>query len=73
MKVSYDKEGDILYIKLNNKRIYKTKEIGSDFLIDVSKNSDIVGIEILDYSKQKSRKDRFQISTGDKKIAIPAR
>lgn len=71
MRVNYDKEGDLLYIKLNNNKIYKTKEIGDDFLVDVDKNNNIVGIEILDYSKQKTKSDLFQISTDKEKITIP--
>lgn len=70
MKINYDKEGDVLYIKINNKKIFKTKEIGEDFLIDVGNNSEIVGIEVLNYSKQKE-KNLFRISFGKKRIAIP--
>ncbi len=70
MKINYDKEGDILYIRLNHKKIHRTKEIGDDFLIDVDKKGGIVGIEVLEYSHQKPQKDLFKVSTGDKKIAI---
>ena len=71
MKINYDKEGDVLYIKFNNKKITSTKENGDDFLVDVDDNNDIVGIEILNYSKQKPRKNLFQVSAGKEKISIP--
>ena len=71
MKIKYDKEGDVLYVKFNSKKIYKTKEIGEDFLIDVDKKGGVVGIEILDYSKQKIKGDLFKISAGKSKITIP--
>ena len=69
MKINYSKESDILYVQFNTKKIFKTKEIGEDFLIDVDKNGALVGIEVLDYSTQKT-KDAFHISAGKEKIAI---
>jgi uncharacterized protein YuzE len=70
MKITYSKEGDALYVQFNNKKIFKTKEIGDDFLIDVDKKGTLVGIEVLDYSTQKT-KNAFQISAGKEKITIP--
>lgn len=69
MKINYNKEGDILYVQFNTKKVFRTKEVGEDFLIDVDKNGALVGIEVLDYSTQKT-KDLFQISMGKEKIAI---
>ncbi|MDO8582807.1 MAG: DUF2283 domain-containing protein [bacterium] len=69
MKITYNKESDILYVQFNTKKIFKTKEIGEDFLIDVDTKGTLVGIEVLDYSTQKT-KDAFQISSGKEKIAI---
>jgi len=71
MKISYNKEGDVLYVKFNNKKIYRTKEIGEDFIVDVDKNGAVVGVEILDYSTQKPQQKAFQVSAGKQKIAIP--
>jgi uncharacterized protein YuzE len=73
MKIKYDKEGDVLYIKLNNKKIYRTKEIGSDFLVDVSQNGSIIGVEILDYSQKISPKERSKTSTGRQRIPVSIR
>ena len=71
MKIDYDKEGDVLYVKFNDKKVYKTKEIGEDFIVDVDKNGAVVGVEILDYSTQKPKQRAFQVSTGKQRIAIP--
>ncbi len=70
MKISYDKEGDVLYVKFNNKKIHRTREIGEDFIVDVDKNGTVVGVEVLDYSTQKPKQRAFQISTGKQKMAI---
>ena len=46
MKVEYDKDADILYIKLKNTKIVDTRMMGTDFYVDVDKNENFVGIEI---------------------------
>ncbi len=51
MKVEYDREAGILYIKLRNSRIVNTRLLSEDFYVDLDKNENFVGIEIWQASK----------------------
>ncbi len=52
MKITYDKSVDAMYIKLNEKLVYKSsKKISDDVLIDYSKNGKVIGVEVLTASK----------------------
>ena len=46
MKVEYDKDADILYIKLRDSEIVDTRMLGEDVYVDVDKDANFVGIEI---------------------------
>ena len=46
MKVEYDKDADILYIKLNDMKIVDTRMLSDDVFVDVDKDENFVGIEI---------------------------
>lgn len=52
MKVKYDKEVDVLYIKLSDEVIAESNEAKPGIIIDYSADENIVGIEILDASKK---------------------
>jgi uncharacterized protein YuzE len=52
MKVKYDKEQDILYISFNEDPIYESDEDKKGIILDYSVSGNIVGIEVLDASKQ---------------------
>lgn len=52
MKITYDKQADAVYIKLNDKQAYQSsKKISDDVLVDYSKDGAVVGIEVLDASQ----------------------
>ena len=52
MRITYDESVDAMYIKLNEKLVYKTsKKITDDVLIDYSKDGKVMGVEVLDASK----------------------
>lgn len=51
MKVKYDKETDILYIKLSDEKIEESDEDKKGIILDYSKTGNLVGIEILNASK----------------------
>ncbi|NCT19493.1 MAG: hypothetical protein COS42_00960 [Flavobacteriales bacterium CG03_land_8_20_14_0_80_35_15] len=51
MKVKYDKETDILYIKLSEEKIEESDQDKKGFILDYSKSGNLVGIEILNASK----------------------
>jgi uncharacterized protein YuzE len=46
MKVEYDREADILYIKLRDSKIIDTRMLGEDVYVDVGEDGNFVGIEI---------------------------
>ena len=52
MKITYDKKVDAMYIELNEKKTsHKTRKITDDVLVDYSKDGKIVGVEVLEASK----------------------
>ena len=71
MKIEYDKEADALYLELSKNKIYNTREESDNFLVDVDKKGNIVGIEILNASKITPLK-KLSVSVGEKRILIPA-
>ncbi len=52
MKVKYDREVDILYIKLTDASIEESDEDRPGIILDYDANGDIVGIEVLNASKK---------------------
>lgn len=51
MKITYDKKIDALYIELKTGVYDRTKKVTGDILVDINKRGKIIGIEILDASK----------------------
>lgn len=52
MKITYDKQADAAYIKLTNKAKYHaSRKVSADVLVDYAEDGTVVGIEILDASK----------------------
>ncbi|MBA3648288.1 MAG: DUF2283 domain-containing protein [Chitinophagales bacterium] len=52
MKVKYDKEVDVLYIKFSDEIIAESDESKPGIIIDYSSGENIVAIEILNASKK---------------------
>ena len=52
MKVKYDKEQDILYLSFSDEAIYESDEEKKGIILDYSIHGKIVGIELLNASKQ---------------------
>jgi len=63
MKISYDKIADALYIYLRKGKVAKTKKVTSRLLIDVDKRGNVLGIEMLDVSRQIPKKEIGVVST----------
>ena len=73
MRVTYDKKIDALYIGLKRGKAKKTIEKDDNFLIDIDAKGDVIGFEVLNYSKVVPEKaERLSIATERKKIPIPA-
>ena len=52
MKVKYDKETDVLYIRFSNEAINESDEERSGIILDYDAKGSIVAIEILNASKK---------------------
>ena len=52
-RVSYDKVADALYIKLKDKEVEDSIEVKNGVIVDIGKEGDIIGVEILGFSKKK--------------------
>ncbi|AQG80872.1 DUF2283 domain-containing protein [Spirosoma montaniterrae] len=55
MKVKYDREVDILYIRLTDNQIEESDEDRPGVVIDYDANGMMVGIEIMDASRRMDR------------------
>ncbi len=52
MKITYDKQADAAYIKLTNKaKCQVSRKVSEDVMVDYAEGGTVVGIEILDASK----------------------
>ena len=52
MKVKYDKETDVLYIRFSNEAINESDEERNGIILDYDSKGSIVAIEILNASKK---------------------
>jgi len=52
MKVKYNKEVDILYVSINDDAVFESDEDKKGVILDYSAEGRIVGVEILNASKQ---------------------
>jgi uncharacterized protein YuzE len=52
MKIKYDKEVDVMYIRFTDKDIDHSEETSSGIVVDYDENGNMVGIELLQISKR---------------------
>ncbi|OIO42008.1 MAG: DUF2283 domain-containing protein [Candidatus Diapherotrites archaeon CG09_land_8_20_14_0_10_32_12] len=52
MEISYDKEADAMYIEFRKGNFLKNKKIDDFTIIDMDKDENILGIELLNVSKR---------------------
>jgi len=62
MKIRYDKQVDAMYIKLAKGKYDSTRKISDVILVDEDKKGKVLGIEILDASKNISAFDPEKIN-----------
>ncbi|MBU1822482.1 MAG: DUF2283 domain-containing protein, partial [Bacteroidetes bacterium] len=60
MKIKYDKETDILYIKLNDLPIDESDEDRKGIILDYAVDGQLVGIEILNASKSMDQPSKME-------------
>jgi len=60
MKVTYDKEVDVLYIQFKTEQVIESDEDKSgEMIIDYAQNGSIIGIEVLNASEKLSLIQKF--------------
>ncbi|MEK6847367.1 MAG: DUF2283 domain-containing protein [Nanoarchaeota archaeon] len=52
MEITYDKEADAMYIEFRSGEFAKNKKIDDFTIIDLDKDGNILGIELLEVSKR---------------------
>ena len=60
MKITYDKQADVLYIKFSDNKIVESQEKEKNVVVEFDNENNIVGVEIL-YFVKKYRKDVFPV------------
>ena len=55
MKITFDKEADALYIEFSSGEFASNKKIDDSTIIDLDKDENILGIELLNVSKRISK------------------
>ena len=53
IKLKYDRFSDALYIKLKEGKIIESEEIAPEIIVDYDEHDEIIGIEVLSFSKKK--------------------
>lgn len=64
MKIQYDKLADAMYIYFKPGKVKKTVKISNRALVDVDKEGNIIGMEILNASRQIPKKEIGKVYTG---------
>ncbi len=52
MKITFDKEADAVYIELGSGEFVSNRKIDNNTIIDLDKNGNVLGIELLNVSKR---------------------
>lgn len=60
MKITYDKEADVLYIEFSDSKVFESEEKERNVVFEYDKNNNLVGIEIAYFIKKHS-KDFFPV------------
>ena len=55
MEITFDKEADAVYIEFSNGDFASNKKIDDDTILDLDKDGNIIGIEILSVSNRISK------------------
>ncbi|WP_019989648.1 DUF2283 domain-containing protein [Rudanella lutea] len=62
MKVKYDREVDILYIRLTESQIEESDEKTPGLILDYDQDGAVVGIEILNASQRISKPNSIELA-----------
>ncbi len=73
MKIEYDKEVDALYIRIQEKKVARTREIEEGINLDMDAEGRIIGLEIIGATERYSMEDIFNLSTENLILEKPGR
>ena len=62
MEINYDKEADAMYIEFKKGEFAKNKKIDDFTIIDLDKDNNLLGIEILEASKRIPRESLSKVN-----------
>lgn len=60
MKINYDKVSDAVYINLRSGKVDHSIPVNERMVVDVDKNENILGVEILDFSSKEGKESLEQ-------------
>jgi len=63
MRIEYDREVDALYIRIQDKKVSRTREIEEGINLDIDADGKIIGLEIIGAVERYNKKDIFNIAT----------
>ena len=61
MEISYDKEADAIYIELRKGEFAKNKKVDGCTILDLDKEGNTLGVELLEVSKRFPQKSLFEV------------
>ena len=70
MEIRYDKEADAIYIQFAEGKFAKNKVVDDSTIVDLDKDGNILGIELLDVSKRMPPESLSKVSA--KNMAVVA-
>jgi len=76
LKKKYDKESDVLWVVMKTGPAFYSEEIAPGIRIEFGKGSEIIGIEILNYSRLESQNSsdiKYEITSSLTDIQIESR
>ena len=57
MKLTVDKESDVLYFQIDDSTIVESEEVSPGIVLDYNEDNEVVGVEMLRLSKRSSTLD----------------
>ncbi len=62
MRIHFDKKADALYIKFSEEKYFESEELKEGFIADLDNRGKLIGLEILDVSKNLPKEALKKIS-----------
>ncbi|MBI4045072.1 MAG: DUF2283 domain-containing protein [Candidatus Diapherotrites archaeon] len=62
MRINFDKKADALYIRFSEEKYFESDELREGIILDLDKSGKVIGLEILDVSKNLPKESLNKIS-----------